>query len=133
MMLTNEIKENIDVETEMRGKRTRRLNRVIKEQFAFDRPVRAFFVICISAQSLAGWRLQDEILAAHGQSSVGYWDFLLTGPLRLEGLASNWQAAVLQLGSLIVLSSFLYRRRAPRIPAIGARRQQGARDQACYV
>ena len=70
------------------------------------------FVICISAQSLAGWRLQNEILAAHGQSSVGYWDFLSTGAF-LEGLASNWQAAVLQLGSLIVFSSFLYQRGAP--------------------
>ena len=110
MMLTNENQENIDVETEMR-RLTRRLLHVFKDN-SLSIVLFALFVICISAQSLAGWRLQDEILAAHGQSSVGYWDYLLTGAFR-EGLASNWQAAVLQLGSLIVLSSFLYQRSAP--------------------
>jgi steroid 5-alpha reductase family enzyme len=70
------------------------------------------FVICISAQSFAGWRLQNETLAAHGQASAGYWHYLSTGTF-LEGLASNWQAAVLQLASLIVFSGFLYQRGAP--------------------
>ncbi|WP_322628346.1 DUF6766 family protein [Halothiobacillus sp.] len=70
------------------------------------------FAICISAQSFAGWRVQNENLAAHGQASLGYWHYLSTGTF-WEGLASNWQAAVLQLGSLIVLSSFLYQRGAP--------------------
>ncbi|MGB8899238.1 MAG: DUF6766 family protein [Methylocella sp.] len=43
---------------------------------------------------------------------VGYWDSLSTGTF-LEGLASNWQAAFLQLASLIMFSSFLYQRGAP--------------------
>ncbi len=72
----------------------------------------ALFVICISAQSFVGWRLQNETLAAHGQVLVGYWDSLSTGTF-LEGLASNWQAAFLQLASLIMFSSFLYQRGAP--------------------
>lgn len=72
----------------------------------------ALFIICISLESLTGWRLQNETLAAHAQTSIGYWHFLSTGAF-LEGLASNWQAAVLQLGSLIVFSSFLYQRGAP--------------------
>jgi len=72
----------------------------------------ALFVICICAQSFAGWRVQNETLAAHGQASAGYWHYLSTGTF-LEGLASNWQAAVLQLASLIVFSSFLYQRGAP--------------------
>lgn len=72
----------------------------------------ALFVICISAQSFAGWRLQNETLAAHGQALVGYWHNLFTGTF-LEGLATNWQAAFLQLASLIVLSGFLYQRGAP--------------------
>lgn len=70
------------------------------------------FVICISGDSVAGWRLQNEMLAAHGQASIGYGHFLKTGAF-LEGLASNWQAAVLQLGSLVLFSSFLYQRGAP--------------------
>ena len=72
----------------------------------------ALFVICISAESFAGWRLQNETLAAHGKASIGYRHFLSTGAF-LEGLASNWQAAVLQLGSLVLFSSFLYQRGAP--------------------
>jgi hypothetical protein len=72
----------------------------------------ALFAICISAESLAGWRLQNETLAAHGQAPVGYWHNLSTGTF-LEGLATNWQAAFLQLASLIVFSGFLYQRGAP--------------------
>jgi len=70
------------------------------------------FVVCISGDSFAGWRLQNETLATHGQASIGFGQFLLTGVF-LEGLASNWQAAVLQLGSLILFSSFLFQRGAP--------------------
>jgi len=78
------------------------------------------FAICMFAQSFAGWRLQNETLTAHGQASIGYWDNLLTGTF-LEGLASNWQAAFLQLASLILFSSFLYQRGAPhsRDPLLG--------------
>ena len=70
------------------------------------------FFVCISAQTFAGWRLQNETLAAHGQAPLGYWNNLSTGTF-LEGLATNWQAAFLQLGSLIVFSGFLYQRGAP--------------------
>jgi hypothetical protein len=70
------------------------------------------FVMCIFAQSFAGWRLQNETLAAHGQAPIGYWHNLFTGAF-LEGLASNWQAAFLQLASLIVFSGLLYQRGAP--------------------
>ena len=87
------------------------------------------FVICIAAQSLAGWRLQNEILAAHGQASVSYWANLSTGAF-LEGLATNWQAAFLQLASLILLSGFLYQRGAPhsRDPLKAKSRAKSARN-----
>jgi hypothetical protein len=64
------------------------------------------FVVCILAQSFAGWRLQNVTLSAHGQALIGHWRNLSTGTF-LEGLASNWQAAFLQLPSLIVFSGFL--------------------------
>ena len=70
------------------------------------------FAISITAQSFAGWRLLNETLAAHGQASVGYRHFLSTGAF-WENLSSNWQAAILQLGSLIAFSTFLYQRGAP--------------------
>lgn len=72
----------------------------------------ALFVLCLFGQTFAGWRLQNETLAAHGQPLIGYWRNLVTSAF-LEGLASNWQAAFLQLASLIVFSSFLFQRGAP--------------------
>ena len=72
----------------------------------------ALFAICIFTQTFVAWRLQNETLAAHGQPAIGYWHNLSTGAF-LEGLASNWQAAFLQLASLIVFSGFLYQRGAP--------------------
>src|ERR1700677_1842184 len=50
----------------------------------------ALFTICISAQPVAGWRLQNETLAPHGQALVGYWHNLSTGTF-MEGLATNWR------------------------------------------
>ena len=38
----------------------------------------ALFVVCIFAQSFAGWRLQNVTLAAHGQALIGYWRNLST-------------------------------------------------------
>jgi hypothetical protein len=72
----------------------------------------ALFVVCISAQSVSSWRLQNEILAVHKQALVSYWVNLSTGTF-LEGLATNWQAAFLQLASLVLFSGFLYQRGAP--------------------
>ena len=68
----------------------------------------ALFVVCILAQSFAGWRLQNEILAARRLMPIDYWHNLSTAAF--QGLSSNWQAAFLQLASLIAFSGFLYRR-----------------------
>ena len=109
--------------------RTRRLIHSIKYN-SLSIVLFALFVICISAQSFVAWRLQKETLAAHGQSLISYWHNLSTGTF-LEGLASNWQAAFLQLASLIVFSSFLYQRGAPhsRDPR-KAKSEQNRREEA---
>ena len=92
----------------------------------------ALFVICMFAQSFAGWRLQNETLAAHGQALIGYWHNLSTGTF-LEGLASNWQAAFLQLASLIrvqQLSSISAVRRIHAIRSRGKTSKIGAKKLA---
>ena len=97
----------------------------------------ALFVVCIFAQSFAGWRLQNVTLAAHGQALTGYWRNLFTGTF-LEGLASNWQAAFLQLASLIVFSGFLYQRGAPhsrdplKVKSRQTQREEAGRFTWCY-
>lgn len=70
------------------------------------------FLICIVAQSFTGWRVENHTLAAHGHPALDYWGYLSTGAF-IDGLVVNWQAAILQLGSLIVFSSFLYQRGSP--------------------
>ena len=72
----------------------------------------ALFAICLVGHSAASWQLHNEQLAAHGHASVGYWGSLVSSSY-LEELASNWQAAFLQLTSLILFSGFLYQRGAP--------------------
>ncbi|TAL87055.1 MAG: hypothetical protein EPN74_02790 [Rhodanobacter sp.] len=72
----------------------------------------SLFVLCLAAQSVVGWRQQNDMLAAHGQALIGYWHNLVSSSF-LEGLASNWQAAFLQLATLIVFSSIFYQRGAP--------------------
>jgi len=72
----------------------------------------ALFVVSIGGAVWAGWLQQNETLVAHHRSSVGFWSFLASSSF-IDGLAVNWQAAVLQLASLIVFSSFLYQRGSP--------------------
>lgn len=72
----------------------------------------ALFVICIGGAIWTGWLQQNDTLAAHHRAGIGLPAYLGSGSF-IEGLAVNWQAAVLQLASLIVFSSFLYQRGSP--------------------
>ncbi len=72
----------------------------------------ALFLACFAGYTYAGWRLQNDTLVAHGRTAVGFWQFLGSGRF-FEDVSSNWQAAILQLASLILLSSFLFQLGAP--------------------
>lgn len=72
----------------------------------------ALFALCLVGHSVASWHLHNEQLAAHGQAVVSFWGNLFSSSY-LEELSSNWQAAFLQLTSLILFSGFLYQRGAP--------------------
>ncbi|MEO7050876.1 MAG: DUF6766 family protein [Rhodanobacter sp.] len=72
----------------------------------------ALFAICLVGHSVASWHLHNEQSAAHHQALIDYGQSLLSSSY-LEQLASNWQAAFLQLASLILFSGFLYQRGAP--------------------
>lgn len=72
----------------------------------------AFFLICFWGHSIASWQLQNQQLTGHGSAAIGFWQNFLSSSY-LQELASNWQAAFLQLTSLIVFSVILYQRGAP--------------------
>ena len=70
------------------------------------------FLICFIAESIAGWKLQNETLIEHGLAKVGYWHNMSSNTY-ISGLASNWQAAFLQLTALILFSAYFFQRGAP--------------------
>jgi hypothetical protein len=72
----------------------------------------ALFVLCLTGQILSGKALYDGTQAAHGLAQVGYGRYLRTGDF-LQGIFSNWQAVLLQLGSLILFGVVLHQKGTP--------------------
>lgn len=70
------------------------------------------FVVFLIGQALAGELAYNHTRAAHGLPVVSYWRYTTTGNF-LEGMFANWQAALLQLGALILFAVFLRTKGAP--------------------
>lgn len=66
----------------------------------------SLFLICLVGQSLSGWLAYDDTLHAGHFSEIGFGAYLGTGNF-LDGIFSNWQAAILQLAVLIAFGSVL--------------------------
>jgi hypothetical protein len=64
------------------------------------------FLVCVAAQGLSGWFAYDESLQAGHFRAITLGAYLGTGNF-LDGIFSNWQAAVLQLAALIAFGSVL--------------------------
>ena len=64
------------------------------------------FLLCIAGQGLSGWFSYDQSLREAHFPEIGLAAYLATGDF-LDGALSNWQAAILQLAVLVVLSSVL--------------------------
>lgn len=71
----------------------------------------ALFLVFLIAQVFSGAAAYNDQQVAHGLPAIGYWQYAHTGNF-LQGVFSNWQAAILQLGSLILFSVFLRERGA---------------------
>lgn len=69
------------------------------------------FLLTLLAQSWIGLASYNNLLHSHGFPPVRYWPYLGTGGF-LDGIFSNWQAAILQLGCLILFSGILRQRGA---------------------
>lgn len=61
----------------------------------------ALFLASLSGQSIAGHLSYNSELAMHGFRAVSYFRYLGTGNF-LDGIFTNWQAALLQLGCLVL-------------------------------
>ncbi|MBW4022261.1 MAG: hypothetical protein HIU92_03850 [Proteobacteria bacterium] len=66
----------------------------------------SLFLVCVVGQGLSGWSDYDGSLRAAHFHPVSLGAYLGTGTF-LDGMLSNWQAAVLQLAVLIAFGSVL--------------------------
>lgn len=64
------------------------------------------FALSFVAQAISGQRADNAQMAAHHQAPLGFIAYLGTGHF-LDGIFSNWQAAILQLACLILFSKVL--------------------------
>lgn len=64
----------------------------------------SLFVASLVGQSIAGHISYNSELAMHGLGGMGFASYLGTGNF-LDGIFTNWQAALLQLGCLIVFAA----------------------------
>ena len=74
----------------------------------------AFFTLYVLAgvgQSLTGIHAFNDSRLSHGLPALGMGQFLRSGTF-LDGVFVNWQAAVLQLGVLILFGAFLHQKGA---------------------
>ena len=74
-----------------------------------------FFVLFVAAligQSISGFRSYSEELTSHGRPEIDFTGYLTTGHF-LDAIFANWQAAVLQLGCLIVFAKAFRQKGAP--------------------
>ncbi|MGH7226297.1 MAG: DUF6766 family protein, partial [Gemmataceae bacterium] len=60
----------------------------------------SLFFASLAGQSITGHISYNSQLLMHGFPALGYGSYLGTGNF-LDGVFTNWQAAVLQLGCLI--------------------------------
>jgi hypothetical protein len=66
----------------------------------------SLFLLCIVGQGLSGWSAYNGSLKASHFAEIGLGAYLGTGNF-LDGILSNWQAAILQLAVLIAFGSVL--------------------------
>lgn len=89
----------------------------------------AIFLLCVAGQAVSGVAAYDGDLRDAGLPTVGLPRYLLTGDF-LDGIFSNWQAALLQLAVLVSLGAKLRQRGSPHsLRTPDERRRQGAPPQ----
>jgi hypothetical protein len=69
------------------------------------------FLVFLIGEAFFGAAAYNDARAAHGFVQVSYWRYVCTGNF-LQGMFANWQAAILQLGALIIFGVFLRERGA---------------------
>lgn len=89
----------------------------------------AIFLVCVAGQAISGVAAYNGDLRDAGMAQVSLPAYLATGDF-LDGIFSNWQAALLQLAVLVSLGAKLRQRGSPHsVRTPEERRRQGAPPQ----
>lgn len=83
----------------------RRLERLIRND-SMSIALFGMFLACAIGQGISGWTAYDVSLRQAHAAPIGLGAYLRTGNF-LDGMFSNWQAAVLQLAVLVAFGSVL--------------------------
>ncbi|GAA3339219.1 hypothetical protein GCM10017714_13800 [Curtobacterium pusillum] len=67
------------------------------------------FLLCFAGMVLAGWRVSEHDAVLHGQAVESLWGFLTSGDFA-EATFENWESEFLQMGSYVVLTTFLFQK-----------------------
>ena len=68
-----------------------------------------FFFTFFFGQSFAGFRNNNEDRKEHGQTPIGYWEYLQDDAF-WEATTENWESEFLQMFVYVFLTAFLYQR-----------------------
>jgi hypothetical protein len=67
------------------------------------------FFVFVAAQSFAGFFEYNRDQREHGQSGIGYVQYLGSGQF-VESVFENWESEFLQMGLYVLLTAFLYQK-----------------------
>lgn len=95
------------------------------------------FIGCLTAECFVAQTLQNDPVHLKNKIPVGFWQNVVTDKF-IDGLASNWQAAFLQLVVLVIFSGFLVQKGAAhsKLPAKTSRfthRAEGQKEKHSWL
>jgi len=67
------------------------------------------FAIFLFAQSVTGFQVYNDDQLEHGETTIGYPEYLRTGHF-VEATFENWESEYLQMGAYVLFTVFLFQR-----------------------
>jgi quinol-cytochrome oxidoreductase complex cytochrome b subunit len=86
------------------------------------------FVATILGEAITGYHEANQQLAAQGRTAMGVGSWLTSGGF-LNAMAVNWQAAILQLATLVLAGALLYQRGASHSRDPDKEKRESAQDK----
>jgi len=66
-------------------------------------------ILCIAGMMASGFRVENDMLAKHGQPPLGLLAYLTSGAF-LSALFENWESEFLQMSAYVMLTAVLFQR-----------------------